>query len=303
MEGSRTVHGPRGLLAINKPKGITSYDVIRRIKKIIGRVKIGHTGTLDPFASGVLLILLGEATKINRFLDPFEKEYEFEMVLGIETDTLDMTGDTVREEPVPALTENQIESALSRFTGRQSQVPPRFSAVYINGQRAYKLAAKGIEFEPEPRMVDIHKLELLKFEAAVVTLKAVVGTGTYIRALARDLGKALESIATVRELKRNRIGQFELGDTIGLDGLSAEIILNRLVPINSVLDHLPSVTIKPEAKARFLKGQSVRVEETIEGGVAGEEFIRVRDREDSMLVIGRAEANRLKPYRLIYADH
>lgn len=303
MEGNRAFHGTRGLLVVNKPEGITSYDVVRQIKKILGKVKIGHSGTLDPFASGVLLILLGKATKINRFLEPFEKEYEFEMELGIETDTLDMTGKPVKRIPVPELTQGQIETVLERFRSRISQVPPRFSAVNINGKRAYKLAAQGVEFEPKPRMVDIHALTLLGFEPPVLFLRAVVSKGTYIRALARDVGAALGSVATVRALRRTRIGHVSLNDAIELAGLSREIIKNRLVPIDVALSELPVVTLQPEMREKFLQGQSITWEETEAGGESEERFIRVGDQDGKMLAIGRVEHGRLKPYRLIYADN
>ncbi len=303
MEGNRAFYGARGLLAVNKPEGITSYDVVRQIKKILGSVKIGHSGTLDPFASGVLVILLGEATKINRFLDPFEKEYEFEMELGIETDTLDMTGKLVKRTEVPELTRGQVETVLERFRGRISQVPPRFSAVNINGERAYKLAAKGVEFELKSRMVDIHALSLLGFEPPVLFLRAVVSKGTYIRALARDLGEALGSVATVRALRRTRIGPMGLSDTVELAGLSWETIRNRLVPIDEALSNLPTVTLQTPVKEKFLQGQSINWEETEAGRESEERFIRVRDQDGKMLVIGRAQHGRLKPYRLIYADN
>lgn len=304
MEGNRTVHGARGLVAINKPEGITSYDVLRQIKKILGGVKIGHTGTLDPFASGVLLILLGEATKINRFLEPFEKEYEFRLELGIETDTLDGTGTIVRREPVRELSRTLVESVLDRFRGRISQIPPRFSAIKIEGKRAYKLAAKGVEFQPKPRSVVIHKLRLLRLETPVLIMNAVVSKGTYIRALARDIGAALGSVATVRALTRTRIGPYGLDCAIGLNGISLDVILDRLVPISTALNHLPAVAIiKPEARDKFLQGQSIGNEETI-GSWGGEgNFIRVSDRDEKILVIARQEHGRLKPIRLIYADN
>jgi len=202
------------VLLVDKPAGITSAEVVRQIKARVRPARVGHLGTLDPFATGLLPILIGEATKLAPFLQDGEKEYEGVMRLGVETDTLDRTGTEIQTAEVPPLTSAMLAEAATRFTGKIVQQPPIFSAIKRGGVPLYKLARRGGEVEPPPpREVEISRLELDALDTASIHFIAVCSTGTYMRSLARDIGVALGTVAHLAELRRLRNGSFTLADT------------------------------------------------------------------------------------------
>jgi tRNA pseudouridine55 synthase len=190
--------------------------------------KVGHAGTLDPFADGVLLVCVGKATKRVSSLVEQEKEYVAELCLGLETDTLDVTGNIIRTAPVPEWDEAHLRSVLSSFTGSIRQTPPRYSAVKVNGQRAYHLARKGRDVELSEREIFISELELFKWDLSYISIRVTCSKGTYIRSLARDLARALDTVGYVQTLTRTRIGEYGIRESIRLPQLTREVFEERM---------------------------------------------------------------------------
>ena len=225
--------GMDGFLNINKPPGITSYDVIRQIKKIPGfKAKIGHTGTLDPLASGVLVICIGSATKkANRFL-AMKKEYLATMLLGITTDTDDIQGRIIETKKLQQniFNENLIRTTIQAFNGEIQQIPPCVSALRKNGVRLYKLYRQGCSITPEPRRVFIYEIEVQKIEIPMIVFRVVCSRGTYIRALCRDIGKKLGCGATQQALIRTKLGMFNIEESITIEQLKNDGITKYLIP-------------------------------------------------------------------------
>ena len=221
-----------GILNIDKPAGITSFDVVRKIRHLTGVKKVGHAGTLDPFATGVLLVFVGrEATKhISEFAN-LGKEYFAKIKFGEKTDTADLTGKIIERKPIPELSILQIESVLKNFVGKIQQIPPMYSAVKKNGIRLYKLARKGETIEREPRIVEIKELKLQKYEEPFLEFSAVVSKGTYIRALAEDIAEKLGTVGHLVELQRIRIGDFLVKDSFALNALNSEKIEKYILSI------------------------------------------------------------------------
>ncbi len=205
------------IININKPAGMTSFAVVRKIRHWTQCKKVGHAGTLDPAATGVLLVCTGKATKqVSQFVD-MDKEYEGKIHLGIATDSDDADGTVIEEKEVPELNEAQIEEVLYKFKGRIEQVPPMFSALKHNGKRLYKLARKGKVVERKPREVMIYDIELLSWESPFIQLRVHCLKGTYIRSLARDIGLALQTVAHLTTLQRTRIGDYKVQDAVTLE--------------------------------------------------------------------------------------
>ncbi len=250
----------QGIILIDKPAGITSSEVVRRIKARVKPSRVGHLGTLDPFATGVLPILVGEATKLAPLLEGGDKEYEGLIRLGQETDTLDRDGKVVKELPVPPIDEDRLREIEARFTGSIEQVPPVFSALKRGGVRLYELARRGEEVEPPPpRRVEIKRISLALTAPDAITFSALCSPGTYARALARDIGAALGTAGCLFELKRVRNGSFELKDTSALDDvLSAfdncsEV---RILSLRDALGAMPEVIVGEHLEKRIRNGDA-----------------------------------------------
>jgi tRNA pseudouridine55 synthase len=208
---------------INKPAGITSHDVVSRVRRIMGTRKVGHTGTLDPFATGVLPVAVNEATKAIPFLNEGAKSYEAEMCLGIATDTLDMTGKVLCKKDYSAVNLEQLEAVISQFIGSTSQVPPMYSAIKQGGQPLYKLARMGREVERAPRRIQIYSLELLLLSPPLVSFRVTCSRGTYIRTLADDIGNMLGCGAALKELRRTASGHFDISRAVNLEALQEAV--------------------------------------------------------------------------------
>jgi tRNA pseudouridine55 synthase len=206
------------LLLVDKPAGMTSHDVVQHVRRIYGERSIGHLGTLDPFATGLLVLLLGRATRLANFLDIEPKVYEAKVGFGSETDTDDATGTVIRSASQPA--EADVRSALTSLTGRISQIPPAYSAKSVDGTRAYDAARRGEPLELEPVEVQVHRWEVLDLNRESLTATVTCSGGTYIRALARDLGRLTSSAAHLTALRRTRIGPFDVRDAATLDSLA-----------------------------------------------------------------------------------
>jgi tRNA pseudouridine55 synthase len=261
-----------GVLIIDKPAGMTSHDVVARVRKMIGERRIGHTGTLDPFATGVLVLLIGRATRIAQFLSSAEKEYEAVIRLGYATDTGDVTG--ARVEPPHAKAQSpqnfpleQIESAIATLRGGIEQLPPMYSAKKIAGRKLYELARRGQEVERQPVRVKIHEFELLKSDESFLScddgsldirVRVVCSAGTYIRTLAEDLGRKLGIGAHLVELHRTRAGQFQIDAAMTLEKLADTFAQNKLsdtvISSHTALSHLPSIDLDDDQLRRTLHG-------------------------------------------------
>lgn len=208
------------IIPVWKPVDWTSFDVVKKLRSQIKPAKVGHAGTLDPFAEGVLMLCTGKYTKqVESFMDQ-EKEYLAEIQLGIETDTLDPTGKIVGTADVPELSEDEINLVLKEFIGEIKQEPPMFSALKVNGQPLYKLARKGIKFPRKNREVIIYDIQLINFIDRTITFKVVCGRGTYIRSLAKDIAEKLNTVGHLANLKRTRIGEYNQSACIAVKDLS-----------------------------------------------------------------------------------
>jgi len=302
----------RGVLNVNKPSGISSYDVIRAIKKIFGEstlqqkkgisIKLGHAGTLDPLANGVLLILFNEATKIAPFLVEQMKEYIAEIRLGIRTDTDDLTGKVLEEKKIPPLHLKQVQEVLLKFEGEINQIPPIFSALHEQGKRLYEIARAGKTIEQKPRKVFVYELELMKFTPPILKIRAVVSKGTYIRALARDIGEQLGCGGTLNALTRTRIGNFRITDAVQLNELTMDLIQKQMCSITTALSNLNSVYVEETVINRLLTGQLIKLSEVVEHYPSTHHQVKVFDREEKIMVIALRSNDGFKPIRLIYAD-
>jgi len=241
---------PLGFININKPTGITSHGVAQKLKKIIGIRRIGHSGTLDPFASGVLVMAIGKATKLVEFLRKDDKTYEGVIRLGVTSDTYDSTGElTNTPPPVPIPSGAQIESLLNQFTGEIEQMPPKFSAIKIKGTPAYKLARQGKEVALKPRPVTIHSLKMTEFRNPLIFVDIKCSARTYIRSLAHDIGQRLKTGAVLEALHRTQAGDFRIEKAVELDSITKENWRDYLLPVTAGVSHLQSYSAAaPDAK-------------------------------------------------------
>jgi tRNA pseudouridine55 synthase len=276
-----------GALLVDKPAGVTSHDVVAIVRRALNTKSVGHTGTLDPFATGLLVVLVGKATRLARFLDGFEKEYEAVVRLGQGSDTDDGTGELTALSAIGyPLSEDRIRSALKEFVGTQMQMPPAFSAKKIDGQRAYARARKGEEVVLKAVEVTIHRVELLRYEWPDATIRATVSTGTYLRSLARDLGKQLGTEAHCAELRRTRIGRFEVTEARTLGALQDG---GPVAPIAmaEVVGHLTRRDLTEEEVTHLVHGRS------IEGRAEAGPVALVQGKE--LVGIGECVEGRVRP--------
>ncbi len=223
-----------GVLLVDKPKGLTSHDVVYRLRRKLSMKKIGHAGTLDPMATGLLVMLIGKATRISQYLMSVDKAYEGEATLGVVTDSQDAEGEVLTSLPVPELTEAQVLDVMKGFLGDQYQTPPMHSAIKIDGVPLYKMARKGEEVEREPRFIRVMAFDLLSFAPPKVTFRLLCTKGTYVRTIAHDLGKKLGCGAHLSALRRTASGQFNIAQCLTLDeieGMALPEIEKRLIPI------------------------------------------------------------------------
>jgi tRNA pseudouridine55 synthase len=236
-----------GLVVVDKPGGCTSHDVVAKLRKAYGQRRVGHAGTLDPDATGVLLVGLGRATRLLRFLQDTEKEYRGEIVFGIATTTLDSSGDIIDQRPMP-LTRDEVEAATEHFLGDIEQMPPMVSAVRVGGRRLHELARQGKEVDRAPRHVHVDRFDIEAFEPGpypVATIRVECGSGTFIRSLAADVGEALGGCAHLRALRRLRVGSFALDEAHPLEVIEADSDAVVLPPAAAMRD-LPHVELDTE---------------------------------------------------------
>ena len=247
----------KGIVVIDKPRGKTSFDIVREVRGLLKTRKAGHTGTLDPLASGVLPVCLDEATKLVQFFTDDDKEYVVTFQFGVETDTFDGEGKVLAVCPVD-LAEEDIREALSGFLGTQEQIPPRYSAVKVQGKPLYRWTRKGIAMDPPARTVTVYRMELTDFTPPFGTFFIHCSKGTYVRSLCADLGRKLRCGATVVALRRTRSGRFKEGDALSLEGLGPEekrVLLQRnLISMEDALRDMPSFVMDGETEQRIRNG-------------------------------------------------
>lgn len=250
-----------GILVVDKPLGATSFDIVRRIRRATGEKRVGHAGTLDPAATGVLLVLLGQATRVTEYLMDMAKTYRGTVHLGVSTATYDSEGDVVREADASGVAEDTLHDVLKAFVGEIEQVPPAHSAVKIDGERAYHRARRGEDVEMKARPVTIYRIELLRYEPPIAELEVECARGTYIRSLAHDLGERLGCGAHLASLVRTRIGPFSVDAAADEATLSAAFEADTwrelLQPIDCGLIALPAITLEIEDEKDLRHGQGV----------------------------------------------
>jgi len=285
-----------GILNIFKPKGISSHQVVKEVRDILNIPKVGHTGTLDPSASGVLLLCLGQATKIAEYLVSMKKHYQGEMTLGITTDSQDAEGKIIEKKEVGTdIDEKRIKDIFQKYEGTISQIPPMFSAAHYKGKRLYHLARKGIEVKRSPKQVKIYQFNLIKYDQRVnpiVKFEVVCSKGTYVRTLCNDIGNELGYGAHLSSLVRKKIGNFSIEDSMNLEEFREDKTLGKkyLVSIDSALEGLNKITVKREVTKTVLNGGVISSEQIVgipEGLKTGKDiFIKMFDVKGNLLSIG-----------------
>jgi tRNA pseudouridine55 synthase len=289
--------GPNGVLNVNKPVGWTSHDVVRHLRGILGIQKIGHAGTLDPPASGVLPILVGKGTKIAEYLMDWEKEYVAVLRLGQRTDTEDATGTILEEVPVTGLSEAKIRSIIGKFQGTIQQVPPMYSAIKVSGQPLYKLASKGKVIERQPRTVEIDRLEILSIRGVEIDLRVVCSKGTYVRTLCADIGEQLQVGGHLQWLERRRVGTLHISQALEVQDVTKITCQSYGNPawlsLDGVLNKFRSICVSPQDAARVMHGNAIPwsavrlTSNEKDRGVYPHEVLRVKDQEGRLLALGQ----------------
>jgi tRNA pseudouridine55 synthase len=250
---------------VDKPAGITSHDVVQRVRRAYRIRAVGHTGTLDPFATGLMVVLLGAATRLARFVESQPKTYLATARLGVTTDTDDATGAVIAEAAVPTLEESVVWGALNGFLGRQSQRPPAYSAKHVDGERSYRRARRGETVELPAVNVEVTSVELLGIDGTLVTFRVTVSAGTYVRAIARDFGQTLGVGAHLTALRRESIGRLRVQDAVPMDRLDGTM---ALLPAAAAVAHLPAREIEAADAVAIAHGRTIGAPDADSGTVA-----------------------------------
>ena len=281
-----------GIINVNKPKGITSFDVIRKLRKILSLRKIGHTGTLDPLAEGVLLVCVGKATKLAQDIEAHSKEYVAEFELGYKTDTYDIEGTVIDKVENFSVTKEKLLEVINTFLGNIKQIPPMYSAIKVNGQKLYDLARKGETIEREARDIFIESIELLEFDGKKAKIKCSVSKGTYIRSLIYDIGEKLGTFAVMTSLLRTKVGEETLDKSFTLaeiENLKNEGKENFITSVEDYFTY-PKIYIEGEKNhTLFLNGNTLVFN--------GEDGIKRVYENDNFLGLASLKYNRLKGYK------
>lgn len=268
-----------GVINIFKPKGMTSFDVVREVKKVCCTGKVGHTGTLDPEATGVLPVCIGRATKIIDYIMDSRKVYEVEFKLGIKTTTYDDEGEILETRETKHLTDDEILQAIKGFLGEYSQVPPIYSALKQNGVRLYTLARQGIEVKREGRNITVYNIENIKIDNPFVSMKVTCSKGTYVRSLCYDIGEKLGVYATMTELNRAETSVFKQEDSINIKNLTSENYSEHLISIEEALNHYDRININHKYAKLLVNGVRVGDTRYTNDKVENEKLYRVYDGE------------------------
>ncbi len=247
-----------GLLNVHKPPGITSRDAVNRVQRLVRPIKVGHAGTLDPLASGVLILCLGPATRLIEYVQRMQKTYRGTFLLGRESTTEDVEGEITQLESVPQPTASDVESTLPQFIGTIQQIPPAYSALKVGGRRAYELAREGHDVQLAPRPIEVFSLRLAEFDYPEMVLDIECGSGTYVRSLGRDIARRLETAAIMSALERTAIGCFEMATAMRIDNLTIDQIERHLIPPIRALDALQRVRLDNEEIDAIRFGQKLK---------------------------------------------
>ena len=283
-----------GILIINKTKGYTSHDIVYKIRKIVNE-KVGHTGTLDPLATGVLPLLIGKGTLCSKYLINHDKKYQVELKLGKKTTTADSEGELVEEKDVlvEMLQEDKIEKVLETFLGQQEQIPPIYSAIKVNGKKLYEYARKNQEVDIKPRIIEIYELKLIELnkKEKIIKLEVSCSKGTYIRTLCEDIAKKLNTVGYMYNLNRIKVGDFDILNAINIDEIQKsdnpkEIIENKLITIEKLFDLKESIDLNDKKLTLFLNG--VQLTQKNEDGI-----YRIYNK-NKFIGIGTVKSNLLK---------
>lgn len=278
-----------GILLLNKEIGYTSFQAINKAKRLINASKVGHSGTLDPFASGLLVVTVNKATKVNQFIETQDKEYIATLKLGIRTSTLDLEGEVIETKEVPSLTEDMIVSALNKFKGKIKQLPPMYSALKVNGQRLYDLARQGIEVERKEREVEIYDIELLSFNNDEIEFKVNCSKGTYIRTLGESISEELNTCGHLIKLIRTRVGNFHIEDAYKLDELNNY----KLFSIKDALVDFYKIKLNGEEIIKVKNGLKFKFN-------TNEKEVLIVDKDDNPIAIYEKENNYYKSKRGLF---
>ena len=278
-----------GFINLNKKSGMTSHDAVNHVRKIFSMRKVGHAGTLDPAASGVLPVAIGRATKFIEYLADLEKSYRAEILFGVATNSGDLEGEIIsRADDFQMPTVDEFKATLKNFIGEIEQTPPKFSAIKIHGRKAYDMARKNLDFEMPRRLIKISDIKLIALEKNSAVIEISCGKGTYIRSLAIDIGERLNLPATLKNLIRLRVGEFDLKNSATLDELTAE----KILPIEICLNHLPRFELKENRIRAFLNGLPTTL------NLPDEKVLRVFA-DGKFLGVGRIERGELKSSKII----
>jgi tRNA pseudouridine55 synthase len=282
-----------GILLIDKPRGITSHDAVNDLRRRLGTKRVGHAGTLDPLATGLLVVAVGPATRFLQYLPLEPKEYEAEFTFGRSTDTFDAEGQTTSERPIPAGLEEALKAVMPRFKGLIEQVPPMHSAVKVGGKPLYKYARKGELVDRVTRTIHIQTLDLRSVEGPVARMRVVCSGGTYIRTLANDLGEAVGCGAFMSALRRTRVGRFFIQSAVTLDAAG----IANLIPLREALPPMPLVQVDVEQARAIREGKALALGDSPASGLVG-----LVAPEGEVFSVARVHGNRAQPECVIPSE-
>ncbi len=297
------------VINLDKPKGITSQQAVLKVKKVSGTRKAGHAGTLDPIATGVLLVCLGEATKVTRFLSDLDKEYIAVVKLGEKTDTYDSEGEVIQKVESLSLDRADIEKVLPQFTGTLEQIPPMYSAVKVDGKPLYKLARKGITIDRPKRTVTVNMIEIMEFSLPFLEMKISCSKGTYIRTLCDDIGTSLGVGAHIAELRRTHIGNFSAEDSVTMDDFEKVFLRvtsdvgsdlpkeTSIASIDAALGHLRELSL---GDSEFFKARNGLPLKCLGLSFSPDEYIKLKDPSGKLFAIGKAINGAIKIERMLH---
>lgn len=275
-----------GILVVNKPAGYTSHDIVSKIRRQLNIKKVGHTGTLDPLATGVLPILLGNGTKLSKYLINHDKEYIATIKLGEKTETGDIEGKVIEQKEVASLLQEEIEKVLKSFIGKQKQIPPMYSAIKINGKKLYEYARNGEVVEVQAREIEIYNIEFLDYHETQIKFKVACSKGTYIRSLCEDIATKLGTVGTMSALQRTQVGEFSLENSITLEELkNMQKLSNYLITPEVLFSDKSKISLTQNELVQFLNG--MKLKKTSENGLyriyVEEKFIGIGEINNNML--------------------
>ena len=275
-----------GLINIVKPPGMTSHDVVSFIRRTYHLKRVGHAGTLDPAAAGVLAVALGPATRMLEYMTDCDKSYRVELTIGYETDTGDDTGTITNSVECIMPAQDKINEVLASFLGTIEQVPPMYSAIKIQGKKLYELARAGITVERKPRTITIHKINLLKLDQKSILFDVTCSKGTYIRSLCTDIGKKINCPAVMSFLVRTRVGSFSLDQAFTLEEIEQNTE-NAVLPVDTALDYMPKIILSQQIASAFKHGQNISMSTDDE---CGQTLLRIYDEQNLLIGIGQKKS-------------